>query len=78
MSYQIYRQSKVGDCLVEALDEMVSNDKIPGELATKILAEVTQRPPNPSDAQVWRECFTLEGGLIGLSWVCLPFLVCRY
>lgn len=36
----LYRQSKLGDCLVEALDQMVTEDKIPGELATKILAEV--------------------------------------
>ncbi len=37
---QIYRQSKLGDALVEALDQMVMDEKIPGELATKILSEV--------------------------------------
>eukprot|EP00884_Botryococcus_braunii_P003735 jgi/Botrbrau1/13362/Bobra.0158s0015.1 len=36
---QIYRQSKLGDSLVEALDQMVMDEKIPGELATRILSE---------------------------------------
>ena len=40
MALQLYRQSKLGDCLAEALDEMVGEDKITGELATKVMAEV--------------------------------------
>lgn len=40
MSYQVYRQSKLGDCLVEALDELITNEKITPALAMKILAEV--------------------------------------
>ena len=39
---QLYRQSTIGDCLAEALDEMVTNGKLPGELATKIMAEVCE------------------------------------
>ena len=37
---QLYRQSTIGDCLAEALDEMVTAGKIPGDLATKMMAEV--------------------------------------
>lgn len=37
---QLYRQSAVGDTLSDALHEMVAEDKIPGDLATKVMAEV--------------------------------------
>ena len=37
---QPYRQTTIGDCLDEALDEMVTAGKIPGDLATKMMAEV--------------------------------------
>jgi hypothetical protein len=40
MALQLYRQSKIGDCLAEALDDMVTQEKITGELATKVMAEV--------------------------------------
>ncbi|CAL5220960.1 g3066 [Coccomyxa viridis] len=36
---QLYRQSAVGDTLSDALHEMVADDKIPGDLATKVMAE---------------------------------------
>ena len=37
---QLYRQSAVGDTLNDVLHEMVGDDKIPGDLATKVMAEV--------------------------------------
>ncbi len=37
---QLYRQTTIGDCLDEALDEMVTAGKLPGDLATKMMAEV--------------------------------------
>lgn len=37
---QLYRQSAVGDTLSDALHEMVGEDKISGDLATKVMAEV--------------------------------------
>ena len=37
---QLYRQSAVGDTLSDALHEMVAEDKISGDLATKVMAEV--------------------------------------
>ena len=40
MSYQLYRQSKLGDCLVEALDDLINADKITPPLAMKVLGEV--------------------------------------
>lgn len=40
LTHQVYRRSKLGDCLVEALDELITNDKITPALAMKILAEV--------------------------------------
>jgi hypothetical protein len=36
----IYRQSKLGDSLVEALDTLVEEGKIPGPLALRVLQEV--------------------------------------
>jgi hypothetical protein len=41
---QLYRQTTIGDCLDEALDEMVTAGKLPGELATKMMAEVCVAP----------------------------------
>ncbi|EIE23744.1 transcription initiation factor IIA, gamma subunit [Coccomyxa subellipsoidea C-169] len=35
----LYRTSKIGDCLAEALDEMITQDKIPGDLGMKVMAE---------------------------------------
>jgi hypothetical protein len=40
MSYEHYRESKLGDSLVDALREMVEQDRISGELALKVLVEV--------------------------------------
>ena len=37
---QLYRQSAVGDTLSDVLHEMVAEDKISGDLATKVMAEV--------------------------------------
>ncbi len=37
----LYRTSKIGDCLAEALDEMITQDKIPGDLGMKVMAEVS-------------------------------------
>jgi hypothetical protein len=39
----IYRQSKLGDSLVEALDVMIKDEKITPDLAYKVLGEV--KPP---------------------------------
>lgn len=40
MSYEHYRESKLGDALVDALGELVSEEKISQELAIKVLIEV--------------------------------------
>lgn len=48
MSYQLYRQSKLGDSLVEALDQLVTEGKITPDLALKVLAEVRLSPAVPS------------------------------
>lgn len=37
----LYRTSKIGDCLAEALDEMIMQEKIPGDLGMKVMAEVS-------------------------------------
>mmetsp|Transcript_36990 Transcript_36990/g.94572 ORF Transcript_36990/g.94572 Transcript_36990/m.94572 type:complete len:137 (-) Transcript_36990:35-445(-) len=39
MSYEHYRESKLGDALVDALREMAEADRISGELALKVLVE---------------------------------------
>lgn len=39
MSYELYRQTKIGESLVEALDELVSEDKLPPEMAMKVLEQ---------------------------------------
>ena len=44
---QLYRQSAVGDTLSDALHEMVHEDKIPGDLATKVMAEVASLASAP-------------------------------
>lgn len=36
----LYRQSKIGDSLVEALDALVDSGKLPGNLALRIMQEV--------------------------------------
>lgn len=36
----IYRGSKLGDCLVEALQKLIDEDKITGDLAQKVLDTV--------------------------------------
>lgn len=40
MSAEIYRQTKLGDSLVSALEVLVESDKITAELAIKVLSEV--------------------------------------
>lgn len=52
MSYQLYRQSKLGDCLVEALDDLITNEKITPPLAMKILAEFDQSICHGLEAEV--------------------------
>ena len=37
MASALYRQGKLCDCLVDALDGLISADKIPPELAMKVL-----------------------------------------
>ncbi len=37
----LYRTSKIGDCLAEVLDEMIMQEKIPGDLGTKVMEEVS-------------------------------------
>ena len=50
-SPQIYRRSKLGDCLVEALDELITEDKLGPELAMKVLEQVgAGRVPRGGDA----------------------------
>lgn len=39
MSYELYRQTKIGESLVEALDELVSEEKIPPDMAMKVLEQ---------------------------------------
>ncbi|KAA6428693.1 MAG: transcription initiation factor IIA gamma chain [Trebouxia sp. A1-2] len=39
MSAEIYRQTKLGDSLVSALEVLVESDKITAELAIKVLSE---------------------------------------
>lgn len=38
-NWEGYRQSKLGDCLVETLDSLISQDKITPELALRVLEE---------------------------------------
>lgn len=45
MALQLYRQSAVGDTLNDALHEMVSEEKISGALADRVMLEVTVPPP---------------------------------
>ena len=40
MSVEIYRQTKLGDSLVAALEDLLDNGKITPELAIKVLSEV--------------------------------------
>ncbi|DBA76408.1 TPA: hypothetical protein ACH3X1_010113 [Trebouxia sp. C0004] len=40
MSAEIYRQTKLGDSLVSALEVLVESDKITADLAIKVLSEV--------------------------------------
>lgn len=39
MSYELYRQTKIGESLVEALDELVSEEKLPPDMAMKVLEQ---------------------------------------
>lgn len=61
---QLYRQSAVGDTLSDALHEMVADDKIPGDLATKVMAEVASFAPAPL---LWPSVETLCSCCHGLS-----------
>lgn len=45
MALQLYRQSAVGDTLNDALHEMVSEEKIPGALADRVMLEVIASSP---------------------------------
>lgn len=36
----LYRQSKIGECLVESLDQLIKEEKITPDLAIRILEEV--------------------------------------
>ena len=36
---QLYRQTKLGDCLVESLDELITQEKLTPDLAIRILSE---------------------------------------
>lgn len=40
MSATLYRQTNVGQALVDALDQMVEEGKIPGPLAHKVVEQV--------------------------------------
>ena len=44
MALQLYRQSAVGDTLNDALHEMVSEEKISGALADRVMLEVIASP----------------------------------
>lgn len=39
----LYRQSRLGDALVESLDELVKAGKMPPDLALKVLGEVREK-----------------------------------
>ena len=41
MSLQHYRTTAFGECLVDSLDNLVTSGKISGDLAIKVLAEVS-------------------------------------
>ena len=41
MGTELYRQTKFGDSLVSALEELVDSDKIAPDLAIKVLSEVS-------------------------------------
>lgn len=62
---QLYRQATIGDCLAEALDEMVTNGKLPGDLATKIMAEVCAMHTSCADsrAEQWSHQWLLARSL---------------
>ena len=50
-SAQLYRQSKLGDCLVEALDDLINAGKLNPELAMRVLTEYdTVRGSHPPRA----------------------------
>ena len=49
----LYRQSKLGLSLVDALDQLVEEGKLPPQLALRILDEV-RRPPSGSPGCPWR------------------------
>lgn len=36
---QLYRQTQLGECLVDALDELITDEKLTPELAIRILSE---------------------------------------
>ena len=56
-SAQLYRQSKLGDCLVEALDDLINAGKLNPDLAIRVLSEYdvvrgnfSPGPPEPCQA----------------------------
>ena len=55
MSAQLYRGCKLGDSLVEALDILVQEEKIPGALALRVMQEV-RRDRIHGDARQRRPC----------------------
>ena len=61
---QLYRQSAVGDTLSDALHEMVAEDKIPGDLATKVMAEVASLASAPCSGAQQTLCPRLPLGLL--------------
>ena len=36
---QLYRQTQLGECLVDALDELITDEKLTPDLAIRILSE---------------------------------------
>ena len=41
MTTELYRQTKLGDALVSALEDLLDNEKITPDLAIKVLSEVS-------------------------------------
>jgi transcription initiation factor TFIIA small subunit len=58
----IYRGSKLGDCLVEALQKLIDEDKITGDLAQKVLDTFDQSMLHLLEKQVTAKG-TLKGKL---------------
>ncbi len=69
MSTEVYRQTKLGDSLVSALEDLLDNGKITPDLAIKVLSEVSPVTQLCPVASLLTYCYSVQFDTVGLEQV---------